>query len=104
MFGMRHKSKYHMTVFFPKQGPILMDKVLSLKEVQHLLESEGKFDLILGNIFLDESLLAGLSNKYKAPLIAVSVFMPNIWAYNLVRAIQLKNKKISFLIKNQNFR
>lgn len=68
-------------------GPILMDKVLSLKSIQDLLGSEEKFDLVLGNIFLDESLLAGLSHKYQVPLIGVAVFMPNIWAYNMVRMI-----------------
>ena len=82
---MRHMPKYLLVTFFPSTGPLFMDMVYSSEEMQNLLRSDEKFDLILGEIFLDESLLAGLSYKYKAPVIGVAPFMPNLWANNVVR-------------------
>lgn len=85
MFEMRHLPKWFMVTIFPSTGPIFMDMVFKTKEMQTLLQSDKKFDLILGEVFLDESLLAGLSYKYKAPIIGLATFMPNLWANNLVK-------------------
>jgi len=52
--------------------------------VKNLLKSNQHFDLILGEIFVDESILAGLSHKFKAPLVTIQPFMPHIWANYLV--------------------
>lgn len=65
-------------------GPTMMDITLSLPEMQNFLNQNEKFDAIFGEIFLDESLLAGLSYKYNAPLIGLATFMPNYWSNYMV--------------------
>jgi len=86
LLAMRDMSPW-MTIFFmPMAGNNLCDHVLGLPPVQEVINSNEKFDLILGEIFLDECMLAGFSHKFKAPIVAVQTFMPGVWANYLVSA------------------
>lgn len=53
-------------------------------EVKSLIDSDKQFDLILGEIILIESLFAGLSQKFKAPIVAFAPTMPNYYTNYLV--------------------
>lgn len=62
----------------------LCNAFLQYETVQELINSNQTFDLILGEIFLDESILAGFSHKFKAPIVAVQTFMQGVWANYIV--------------------
>lgn len=95
MFEMRHMPKWLSLFLFPKMGPVYIDLLLSTPELQQLLNSNEKFDLVLGEVFLSESLLGGLSAKFQASLIGLAPFMANGWVNFWVK---------SFLILFQTFR
>ena len=84
MFEMRNMPKWASLFMYPKMGATLMNLIMDMPEIQALVKSNEKFDLILGEAFLDESLLAGFSYKFKAPLVAVATFMPHVWANYMV--------------------
>lgn len=77
----------------PLMSHKLVESTMACENFQELLKSEEKFDLILGEIFIDEALLAGLSMKYNAPIVALATGMPTVWANYLVRFL-------SIIIKN----
>lgn len=87
MFEARHMPKWANLVYFPQIGPKFMDIILKYEVFQDLIKSNQKFDAIIGEIFLDESLLAGLSYTLKAPLIGAAIFMPNFWSNYMVRIL-----------------
>lgn len=60
----------------------LSDVALMSPEVQKLLKSDEKFDVILVEIFMSESLI-GLGEHFNAPVIAVSTFGSNKWVNDL---------------------
>lgn len=65
-------------------GPMTCSKILEAPAIKALIESDEKFDLIFGEPFIDEAIIAGFSYKNKAPIIALSTFMPNTWSNFLV--------------------
>lgn len=86
MFEMKETQNPIMSlIFMPEMGIKLMNKLLSDPVMQKFLKEDRKYDLIIGESFLDESMLAGFSQKYNAPIIAVATFMPNIWSNYLVK-------------------
>lgn len=97
MFDARHMPKWANLVYFPQIGPKFVDIILKSDVLQKLIKSDEKFDLVLGEIFLDESLLAGLAYKFKAPLVGAAIFMPNFWSNHMVgKAMQYKNFRFPF--------
>lgn len=79
MFEMRHMPKWLSLFIFPKMGPMYIDLLLSTPQLQQLINSNQNYDLVIGEVFLSESLLGGLSAKFKAPIIGLAPFMPNGW-------------------------
>lgn len=79
MLAMRHMPKWVSLFVFPIMGPAYIDLLLSTPEMHHLINSDESFDLVIGEIFLSESLLGGLSARFKAPIIGLAPFMPNGW-------------------------
>ena len=84
MFEMRNMPNWMTLLIYPQMGAGLMNLLFETEQIQGLMNSDEKFDLILGECFLDESILAGFSYKHKAPLVAVATFMPSTWANYMV--------------------
>lgn len=79
------KTNAWMPLFFGhKMSLIMCEHILANPDVKSLIQSDKHFDLILGEIMLDDSLLAGFSHRFKAPIIAFSPTMPNYFANFLV--------------------
>lgn len=70
LFDMKELNPMLPAFIMPKMGQVLVEDFLSLKEVQNILNSGEKYDVIIGEVFLNEAVLAGFSHKLKAPLIA----------------------------------
>lgn len=87
---MRDMSPWMSLIFMPLMGINLCDYVLEHEPVKKIIHSSQKFDLILGEIFLDESMLAGFSNKFNAPIVAIQTFMPGIWSNYMVSVHKIK--------------
>lgn len=85
MFEMRHFSPFTNTVFLPLMGLDLCEAVLSLPQVKALMNE--KWDLVFGEAFLDESIIAGFAHKSGAPIIGLGTFMPNVWVNFMVNII-----------------
>lgn len=83
MFAMKDMSRWFM-FFFTMAGPEVCDYVLEQPAVSDLIHSDQKFDLILAEVFLDEGIIAGMAHKFKAPIVGVMSFMPNVWGNYLV--------------------
>lgn len=82
-------------LLFNPLGKLLVNETLSSKGVQELMKSKQKFDLILAENFLNEGINCGFSHFYKAPLIGIGTFMPNIWSTSMVSSqILFKRKKL----------
>jgi len=84
LLAMRDINPWMRLFLMPMLGNNMCDHVLGLPPVQEVINSNEKFDLILGEIFLDECMLAGFSHKFKAPIVAIQTFMPGVWANHLV--------------------
>lgn len=85
LIKMRDYSKWWSVLIFPLMGSTMIDMVLSVPEVQNLIKSEEKFDLILGETVMDEAFIAGFSYKHKAPIVALNTFLPGMFANSMVR-------------------
>lgn len=59
-------------VFMPSVvGPAFSDLILSVPEVQELIKKKEKYDIILGETMLMESVLAGFAHNSKASIVGV---------------------------------
>lgn len=76
--------------FFATMGPKICEFMLSKPQVQKIIESDQKFDLVISEIFLNEAVIAGFASKFQAPIVGVMPFMPNIWANYLVTDNQFR--------------
>lgn len=85
LFVIRDKSKWFNLIRYHNLGKTLVNLLLSLPEMQKFINSNQKFDLILCEILLDESMIGGFSYTFKAPVVAIQTSLPNIWANYLVR-------------------
>lgn len=84
LFEIRDDSKWETAVLFPLLGPRFSELMLDTKELQGLIRSDEKFDLVIGELFLGEPILAGLAHKFKAPLISSAIFIPHYVANYMV--------------------
>lgn len=74
----------------------MCEHILNFPSVKALVASEEKFDLILGEIMMDESILAGFSSKLNAPIVAFSTTMPSHYANYLVSYNYFWVKKLGY--------
>uniref|UniRef100_T1GPS3 UDP-glucuronosyltransferase n=1 Tax=Megaselia scalaris TaxID=36166 RepID=T1GPS3_MEGSC len=79
----RNKGLIESIAEFYDMGVNMTQTTLANKNVQALLKSNEKFDVIINEIFLNEALL-GIANHFKAPVIAVSTFGASQWTSDLV--------------------
>lgn len=73
-----------MLFFLPEIGDVLAEKMLESETIQNFLRSDRKFDLIISENFVVESVWSGMAHKYKASLIIIAPFAPNYWANFMV--------------------
>jgi len=90
MLSLKGMSGWFM-FFFTLGGTTVCDYILDQPTVKQLIhpQSDEQFDLILAETFLDESIIAGFSHRFNAPIVGVMSFMPNIWANYLVRIMPI---------------
>lgn len=74
----RTMPSFMIGLMIPYLGPKLSDIILNTPEVKKALESE-KFDLVFGEAYMDEAILAGAAAKNNAILVSLSTFIPNFW-------------------------
>lgn len=71
--------------FLNKVGLKVSEIALSNPEVKKLITTDEKFDLILTEGFLSDSVYSGFSWAHKAPVIAFGTLMPVFWLRYMVR-------------------
>lgn len=73
-----------LSVSIGGMGPYLCSLILNHPPVKDLINSNQHFDLIFGEPFIDEAILAGFSHRSKAPIVTLNTLMPNLWSNFLV--------------------
>lgn len=94
-FGLRNMNALKF-LMFGVVGDKIVESTMTSKQIQDLMKSNQKFDLVVGECFLAEALLAGFAYKYNAPLIGFTTFIPNTWGNEMV--IEFISIIISFLL------
>lgn len=96
------KKTHWAMPFMPiKVAPAYTDVFLSTPELQKLIKSEDKYDVILAEPAYAENLIAGFAYKHKAAIVAVAVFnmlTPNYYADYLV----MKSSQILYICENSH--
>ncbi|KAL0270118.1 UNVERIFIED_CONTAM: hypothetical protein PYX00_007627 [Menopon gallinae] len=68
----------------PEIGVMVSGNVLESPQFRNVLNSDRKFDLVISENFVFESVWSGLAHKFKAPVVIVAPFMANYWANFMV--------------------
>jgi UDP:flavonoid glycosyltransferase YjiC (YdhE family) len=83
MFDIETSDPFTTTVFMGFMMPQLMEMILKDKNVQKLINSNEKFDVVIVEQFLNDAQKA-LSTHFGAPLITFNTVGPNFWINPLV--------------------
>lgn len=94
LFELRFQSPITQIMTANNYGIAVSDRQLGSAAMQTLLASASKFDLIITQAMMSESVSAALAYRFKAPSVALSNLQPNLWCDYLVR----KSIPFSFLV------
>ncbi|KAL0270116.1 UNVERIFIED_CONTAM: hypothetical protein PYX00_007626 [Menopon gallinae] len=72
------------TFMLHKMGLAMTDMFLSTQTIRDFIRSDRKYDLVIGEAFFIEAVLAGFSKKYDCPLIALSTNFPSFYVNYMV--------------------
>jgi len=76
----RQPNPWLALTFGYKMGLYMCEHIFENPGVKDLISSNEEFDLVLGEIMMDESLLAGMAHRFKAPIVAFATTSPTHWA------------------------
>lgn len=84
LFEMKNLDLLGEMRLLSRMGDATAESFFELDQVKKVLESKEKYDVIIGEAFLNEAILGGFAHKFQAPLVAFSSGPISTWTENLV--------------------
>lgn len=81
---MKELNLLDMNLLLSRMGDATAESFFEIDEVQEALRSKDKYDVIVGEAFLNEAILGGFAYKLQAPLVAFTSGPITTWTQNFV--------------------